>query len=257
MDSRDPADMNRTHPLQTVFRQAIQTFLLRSDGVNNNFTSSFMKLKENLDKIRADDVGFDDIFENERYWMNEDKAPCTYIEIIENEIINMSIFVLKPGFKMPLHDHPQMHGLLKVISGTVGIRTFSEIQPGTTNTDIGNFPGERDELDKVRSTSNGSPIRTLIAQVTDQKICDAESEACILTPEISNFHEIEALGGPSAFLDILAPPYSVYMNNFEPRECRYYRQVREISKDKVQLEEMPSPKWFFCDAAPYLGPNLS
>lgn len=257
MDPNDPANMNRPNPLLTVFRQAIQTFLPRSDGVNANFASSFMKLKENLDKIRADDVGFDDIFENERYWMNEDKAPCTYIEIFENEIINMSIFVLKPGFKMPLHDHPQMHGLLKVISGTVGIRTFSELQSGNTNTDIGNFPSEIDDLDKVIPTSNDSPFRSLIAQVTDQKICDAESEACILTPEISNFHEIEALGGPSAFLDILAPPYSVFLNDYEPRECRYYRQVREISKDKVELKEMPSPIWFYCDAAPYLGPKLS
>lgn len=252
MDPNDPVNMNRANPLLTVFRQAIQTFLPRSDGVNANFASSFMKLKESLDKIRADDVEFDDKFENERYWMNEDKAPCTYIEIFENDIINMSIFVLKPGFKMPLHDHPQMHGLLKVISGTIGIRTFSEIESG--NTDIGNFSSERDDPDKVISTSK---YRSLIAHVTDQKICNAESEACILTPEISNFHEMEALGGPSAFLDILAPPYSVYLNDYEPRKCRYYRQVREISEDMVELQGMPNPEWFFCDTAPYLGPKLS
>ena len=36
-----------------------------------------------------------------------------------------------------------------------------------------------------------------------------ESTCCILSPDKANIHKIESVGGPAAFLDILAPPYNI------------------------------------------------
>ena len=36
-----------------------------------------------------------------------------------------------------------------------------------------------------------------------------ESGCCLLSPAESNIHKIESVGGPAAFLDILAPPYNI------------------------------------------------
>ena len=36
-----------------------------------------------------------------------------------------------------------------------------------------------------------------------------ESGSCVLEPHKSNIHRVESVGGPAAFLDILAPPYNI------------------------------------------------
>lgn len=241
MDFQDSTAM-RSNLLVTLFKQAIKTFAPINSS-EKEFSSGFRQLKSILDNVRADDVRLDPSFNEAATWESQNKAPCTYIEIFENQNFNMGIFIIKPGFKMPLHDHPHMHGLLKVISGNARIKSFTKIKPDE----------EKNSTSLQKNIEMNS--KSFLTEISDNKMCDANSESCVLTPEDSNYHEIEAINGPSAFLDILAPPYSTFKDN-KVRECRYYKVIQEINPKLAQLEEMPSPKWFYCDQAPYLGPVL-
>ena len=68
-------------------------------------------------------------------------APVTYIDLFENHVATLGIFVLNNVFTLPLHDHPSMFGFVKVLFGKVrGREMFSPlfvrariICPGTIN----------------------------------------------------------------------------------------------------------------------------
>ena len=55
-----------------------------------------------------------------------------------------------------------------------------------------------------------------------------DSTCCILSPSQSNIHKIESVGGPAAFLDILAPPY-----NIDPEPYAEDQQVSKDSNDAI------------------------
>ena len=54
-------------------------------------------------------------------------APVTYIPVVENQHISMGIFVIREGQNIPLHDHPNMHGVIKCIAGKLNITSFSKL----------------------------------------------------------------------------------------------------------------------------------
>ena len=54
-------------------------------------------------------------------------APVTYIPVVENKHISMGIFVIREGQSIPLHDHPNMHGVIKCIAGKLNITSFSKL----------------------------------------------------------------------------------------------------------------------------------
>lgn len=256
MDSRDeariPMEIVNVPPIVSTFRQARLTFERQGD---KNFALNLNKLKSMMDRLKAEDFSFDKTLNDPATWRKPNKAPCTYIEVFQDSHMNMSIFVLKPGFKMPLHDHPHMHGLLKVIAGAVRIRSFSEY-PLTERVDMAEF--ERRAVQEAARLAQGvHKYRKLFAQITTDTICRQNASTCVLTPTISNYHEIEALEMPAAFFDILAPPYNTLIEGIGPRHCRYYQVSNEVSTNVVELNEVAVPECFHCDQAPYLGPILT
>lgn len=238
-------------PLVSTYRQAMETFDPRNSA---NLPVNLGKLKTMMDGLRQEHFGFDQTLNDPATWKRKHKAPCTYIEVYQDSQVNMSIFVLRPGFKMPLHDHPHMHGLLKVISGAVQIRSFSEY-PLTQNIDPAKF--ELLAKEEAKRLASGSPKkRTLFAEISKNSVCAENSQTCVLTPTLSNYHEIQALDTPAAFFDILSPPYDTLIEEIGPRRCSYYTVSEEIATNVVQLTEDEMPDCFYCDQAPYLGPTL-
>ncbi|XP_022827635.1 2-aminoethanethiol dioxygenase [Spodoptera litura] len=255
MDKRDAAkstmELVNIPPIVSIYRHALHTF---DDRYKNDLLINLDKLKSMMDILKSEDLGYDDNLKDKALWRQPDKAPCTYIEVFQNDQINMSIFVLKPGFKMPLHDHPHMHGLLKVISGAVKIRSFSEY-PLKQNVNPLEFQSIA-RKEAARLASGHHKRRKLYAEVTCEKVCSENTSTCMLTPTMSNYHELEALDMPAAFFDILSPPYDTLIEGIGPRRCRYYYVSNEISTNVVELHETEVPKCFYCDQAPYLGPIL-
>lgn len=95
------------------------------------------------------------------------------------------------------------------------------------------------------------------------------SGPCLLTPARDNVHQIDAVDGPAAFLDILAPPY----NPEDGRDCHYYKVLQSVTESgtgaQVEQEqlgeeenegwllEIPQPDDFWCGGEPYPGPVVA
>ena len=192
-----------------------------------------------------------------------DEAPCTYIKIHEDYDVSLGIFIVKPGFKIPLHNHPKMHGLLKVVHGKVDISVYSKT----------NIPSPSDIPpylhDKTHLIHEGFVLPTtkeLLKSVTN------EHEAVVLTPEMHNYHEIRSVGeGHAAFFDILAPPYLMRSEDNEEeiddeefRECHFFAELNHLNnnihsendKSVTWIRRVRSPDDYFCDTEPYFGPSI-
>lgn len=120
--------------IERVLRQALTTFSddSRSPQV---FRDNFTKLQQIAGQLDAQSVGFDTslLQWNQYEWESPSerrrrRVPVTYIEIFENRHISVNVFVIRDGGGLPLHDHPSMHGLLKVIHGKIKIQSYTPRQ---------------------------------------------------------------------------------------------------------------------------------
>lgn len=169
--------------------------------------------------------------------------PVTYMHICETDQFSMGVFLLKSGASIPLHDHPGMHGMLKVMYGKVRISCF-------------------DRLQRSPQAAQPGALRRSVLRSTAEYTED--SDPCVLSPDRDNLHQIDAVDGPTAFMDILAPPY----DPDDGRDCHYYRlltdaeegehtEQREQKEKEVWLMEISQPPEFWCGGEPYPGPEVS
>ncbi|XP_077351877.1 2-aminoethanethiol dioxygenase-like [Festucalex cinctus] len=166
--------------------------------------------------------------------------PVTYMHICETEHFSMGVFLLASGARIPLHDHPGMHGALKVLYGKLRVSCFDRLDRAT---------GERASRPQVGAMRR-SVLRSS-AEYTDA------SEPCVLAPDRDNLHQIDAVDGPAAFMDVLAPPY----DPDDGRDCHYFRvlqgaETREPHDREVWLMEIAQPVSFWCGTEPYPGPEV-
>lgn len=217
-----------TEHVSSVIKLALKTFKSRPEVFSHNIDL----LRRAFSKTRAHHVNLNPMFMKESTWKTKDKAPMTYIGIYQDDVINMGIFILKQNMRLPLHNHPNMYGLLKVIAGTVNVKSFS-----------------------IKTEKKIEEQRLLVsAERNPDMLVDEESDCCFLDPIRGNLHEIETVGGPAAFVDILSPPYETDIGTSESRKCSYFR-VKSQSGSLFQLEEMSLPSWFWSDSYPYEGPQ--
>lgn len=146
----------------------------------------------------------------------------------------MGVFLLRAGACIPLHDHPGMHGLLKVLYGKLRISCFDRPEPA--------------------AAPPGAPSRSVLRS---SAIYTEHSPPGLLSPDRDNLHRIDAVDGPTAFLDILAPPY----DPDDGRDCHYYRVVSGTEGSgpeprEVWLLEVAQPSDFRCGGEPYPGPGV-
>lgn len=117
----------------------------------------------------------------------------------------IGIFVFPPNLQMPLHDHPNMIVLSRVLYGELNVTSFDIVMP--QNDDIDND----DEEKVVRSVK---PFVITAPKVT------------CLYPHEGNCHAFKAGSQGFAILDVLFPPY----DDEDDRDCTYYRSP-DISYD--------------------------
>uniref|UniRef100_A0A6M2CQX9 Uncharacterized protein n=1 Tax=Rhipicephalus microplus TaxID=6941 RepID=A0A6M2CQX9_RHIMP len=121
-----------------------------------------------------------------------------------------------------------MFGVLKVLHGSGTIRSYSPLIP----------------------VVGGEQL--VEAQRHPDLTVSPDSAPCCLTPTERNFHEILALDGPLAFLDILAPPYDGVK-----RDCHYYTvSSSPAGEDNVCLHGVSPPRDFWCASSLYTGPPI-
>jgi cysteamine dioxygenase len=118
---------------------------------------------------------------------------------------DIAVFILPSGKSIPLHDHPNMTVLSKLVTGTLAVRAFSLNRKTMTArlvNDESVFLSERD--------TRGYGLTLDTTKTSDDP-------SWFLTPTCSNIHEFCA-EKTCVILDILLPPY----DEDGDRPCNYY-----------------------------------
>lgn len=257
---------NKTPLIQKIAKQANTTFngLKSSSGGENKVVADKMsELISLVTAVRAADLKIAPRKTKASSGAAElQSPPVTYMHICETDVFSMGVFLLRTGASIPLHDHPGMNGMLKVLYGKVSVRCFDKLEDKVNGSPV---PPEFDP--PLASLQMGSVWRSVLRSDTEYS---ETSGPCLLTPVRDNLHQINAVEGPAAFLDILAPPYSPD----DGRDCHYYKVLQTVAekgkdaksnpeqqgekeKDQTWLLEVPQPEDFWCGGEPYPGPAVS
>lgn len=222
-------------------------------------TQALQRVRSILDSIKPSDVGLDeDMFaQHERGFgffgkMNGRRGrhssmvsrwapPISYLHIYECEDFSMGIFCLPTSAVIPLHNHPGMTVLSKLLYGSMHVKAY----------------------DWVDHSDRSQPR---IAKLVVDRVMSAPCESAVLYPTSGgNMHAFTAVTS-CAVLDVLAPPYS----SEDGRHCTYYRDFPYPSRagpyfenenadgeqDLACLEEFQPPDDFVVKGAPYRGPRI-
>jgi len=251
--------------LEKIIQLASITFNRTSPEFKANLHNNVELLSSKVQELTGTDVGLDKckVLNQKDKKPNQDKqkhqnthpAPVTYIPITENKDVSIGIFVIRHGQKIPLHDHPRMHGIIKCLYGQLKITSFTR----QTDTSI-KIPDKWKKSPRMIEKLNEGEI--FLTSTSPSISMNSESKAAVLEPDEFNIHQIESLNGPAAFLDILAPPYNVDPDpedddDQELRDCHYFVDLGAAGQAARWLMLSEPPQSFYCDTEPYQGPDIS
>ncbi|XP_068806920.1 2-aminoethanethiol dioxygenase [Struthio camelus] len=257
---------NMASLIQRVARQARITF--RSPA-GPAFGENLHRLQQLLDEVRAEDLH---LAPRGPAAVATPGAGCppragavppvSYMHICETESFSMGVFLLRSGACIPLHDHPGMNGMLKVLYGTLRIACMDTLPPagaGAAGAGAGAAPPPPPAAAAAAGAGAGAAACHRALLRSRQHYTPA-SPPCLLSPHTDNLHQIDAVDGPAAFLDILAPPYDPEHG----RDCHYYRLLEgpppgaepPALPREVWLLETPQAADFWCGGEPYPGPRV-
>jgi len=143
--------------------------------------------------------------------------------------MNLVIFLLPKGSKLPLHDHPDMHVFGRLLFGRLRATSYDIGEEGEATLAL---PGARRILSRHEVVHGPHPVTYSLA------------------PHRGNLHELEAIDDV-AFFDVLFPPYDFAAG----RDCNYYTVRMDPRAREDVLVHDPSVGWrLSMESRPYKGP---
>jgi hypothetical protein len=153
---------------------------------------------------------------------------------------SIGIFVFPPHAIIPLHDHPEMCVLSRVLYGDLTKRSLDLERQGSVsrNSWLSNMMFGRSSSRKVPSTAKRGFHR-------ETEYLQAPA-VTMLFPFEGNLHEFVAGPNGAAVLDVLLPPYE------DDRECTFY-SIQEDQDDPRACWIVPTgqPENFHCLSGEY------
>ncbi|MCO5574621.1 hypothetical protein L7F22_028410 [Adiantum nelumboides] len=205
--------------------------------------------------IKPSDVGLDEnapiqhgrnatVLGRANYRKGKVSPPISYLHLYECEDFSMGIFCLPSSAVIPLHNHPGMTVISKLLYGSMHVKAYDWVDHADVS-----YPR--------------------LAKLAVDRVMSAPCETAVLYPKSGgNMHLFTAVT-PCAVLDVLAPPYS----SEDGRHCTYFKafpyasragrpltedQRKELSpQELVWMEEFQPPSDFVVKPVPYKGPPIT
>ncbi|KAL4431942.1 hypothetical protein ABPG77_000209 [Micractinium sp. CCAP 211/92] len=162
------------------------------------------------------------------------RPPITYLLIYEDERISLGVFCLPARARIPLHNHPGMTVMSRVLYGQMHVSSYDWLHPAGEG---GGGGVEEDRLPR--------PARTVL----DRTFTNGDAPAVLFPRDGGNIHQFTALTD-CAVLDLMSPPYSTE----DGRDCTYY-SVLPAGKPggAVMLDAYEPPADFIINQGQYRG----
>ncbi|KAL5960520.1 2-aminoethanethiol dioxygenase [Taenia solium] len=251
----------RTHSLRVANGGAVFPAVAATASTCDD-PEALKHLLSNVATLTLHDVGLDSPFSLPP--PSQLNAPVAYMHITENEVFSMGMFILRPGSRIPLHGHPGMFGVIRVMQGSMRCRSFTPLSHDETP--VGASTPSDCGGTAVMWCLAAAPDLTIAEPHADRLLGASDRAPCLLTPCTGNLHELTAVEGTVVFLDILSPPYD---HDLGTRECLFYREIdlpnssevasqsRTRESSRIYLTEINQPKDYWCELLPYRGPPIS
>lgn len=131
--------------------------------------------------------------------------PCLqYVKLHDCPAFTMGVFAFPRGAAIPLHNHPGMTVMSKLLYGRLRVRSFDWVDGG---------------VDYVGASAPVGVPR-LARIVYDGALAAPAAPFALYPASGGNVHEFTALE-PAAVMDVLSPPYAVGNG----RDCHYFEEV--------------------------------
>ena len=160
----------------------------------------------------------------------------------------MGVFTLPKGAVMPLHNHPYMTVMSKLLYGSVRVRSFDWVHSGD----------EAEVNDAETFDERNLPSHPRLARlVMDHQIEVGDPHLTLYPSSGGNIHCFTAVSS-AGLLDVLTPPYAIGRG----RNCHYFEEVShgpngEVAGDgEAWLVEVEQSESFSIKTGVYNGPKF-